>query len=61
MATVLVTGGAGFIGSHTCVELLGHGHDDVVVDDHSPGSPAALDAVQAVAGRKLTAHRLDVR
>ncbi|MGE0838780.1 UDP-glucose 4-epimerase GalE [Pseudonocardia sp.] len=61
MATVLVTGGAGFIGSHTCVELLGHGHDVVVVDDHSAGSPAALDAVQAVAGRKLTAHRVDVR
>jgi UDP-glucose 4-epimerase len=59
--TVLVTGGAGFIGSHTCVELLDHGHAVVVVDDHSTSSPAALDAVQALAGRRLTAYRADLR
>ena len=39
---ILVTGGAGFIGSHTCVELLGHGHDIVVVDDFSNSSPAVV-------------------
>jgi UDP-glucose 4-epimerase len=59
--TVLVTGGAGFIGSHTCVELLDHGHAVVVVDDHSTSSPAALDAVQALAGRHLAAYRADLR
>lgn len=59
--TVLVTGGAGFIGSHTCVELLANGHDVVVVDDHSTSSPAALAAVQDLTGRKLTAHRVDLR
>jgi UDP-glucose 4-epimerase len=59
--TVLVTGGAGFIGSHTCVELLEHGHTVVVVDDHSTSSPAALDAVQALAGRALVAYRADLR
>lgn len=53
--TVLVTGGAGFIGSHTCVELLGHGHDVVVVDDHSNSSPAALERVAKIAGRPPTA------
>ncbi|HZG89121.1 MAG TPA: UDP-glucose 4-epimerase GalE [Pseudonocardia sp.] len=60
--TVLVTGGAGFIGSHTCVELLEHGHEVVVVDDHSNSSPHALDAVQKLAGRPLLgAHRVDLR
>ncbi len=60
--TVLVTGGAGFIGSHTCAELLDHGHEVVVVDDHSNSSPHALDAVQKLAGRPLlAAHRVDLR
>ncbi|WP_436775207.1 UDP-glucose 4-epimerase GalE [Yinghuangia sp. YIM S09857] len=50
---VLVTGGAGFIGSHTCVELLAHDWDVVVVDDHSNSSPRALERIEAVARRKL--------
>ena len=52
---VLVTGGAGFIGSHTCVELLEHGYEVVVVDDHSNSSPRALERVAKVAGRPLSA------
>ena len=59
--TVLVTGGAGFIGSHTCVELLDHGHAVVVVDDHSTSSPAALDAVRTLTGRQVVAYRADLR
>ena len=51
MPTVLVTGGAGFIGSHTCVELLGAGYEVIVIDNFSNSSPKALDAVQALAGR----------
>lgn len=58
---VLVTGGAGFIGSHTCVELLDRGQDVVVVDDHSNSSPAALDAVRRLTGRPVIAHELDIR
>ncbi len=54
MPTVLVTGGAGFIGSHTCVELLGAGHDVVVVDNYSNSSPRAVDAIRAISGRDLT-------
>ena len=61
-ATVLVTGGAGFIGSHTCVELLEHGYEVIVVDDHSNSSPAALRRVEKVGGRPvLAAYQLDIR
>ena len=47
---VLVTGGAGFIGSHTCVELLNEGYGVVVVDDLSNSSEVALDRVRQIAG-----------
>ncbi|MDT7723841.1 MAG: UDP-glucose 4-epimerase [Actinomycetota bacterium] len=60
-ATVLVTGGAGFIGSHTCVELLAHDYEVVVVDDYSNSSPGSIDQVQKLAGRPLTAYRTDLR
>ncbi|MGB4342306.1 MAG: UDP-glucose 4-epimerase GalE [Moraxellaceae bacterium] len=58
---VLVTGGAGYIGSHTCVELLAIGHDVVVVDDYSNSKPEALKRVQAIAGRSVKMHACDVR
>ena len=58
---VLVTGGAGFIGSHTCAELLHGGHDVVVVDDYSNSSPAALDAVRRLTRRPVIAHEIDIR
>ncbi|MGE5792156.1 MAG: UDP-glucose 4-epimerase GalE [Bacteroidota bacterium] len=50
---VLVTGGAGYIGSHTCVELVAAGHDVVVVDDLSNASPAVAERVARVAGRPV--------
>ena len=46
---VLVTGGAGFIGSHCCVDLAIHDIEVVVVDDHSNSSPRALDRVAELA------------
>jgi UDP-glucose 4-epimerase len=61
MKTILVTGGAGYIGSHTCVELLAHGYEVVVVDNLSNSSEVALVRVQAIAGRPLAFHRVDVR
>jgi UDP-glucose 4-epimerase len=48
---ILVTGGAGYIGSHTVLELLGAGHDVVVLDNLSNASPEALARVAALAGR----------
>ena len=57
MATVLVTGGAGYIGSHTCVALLEAGHEVAVLDSLANSSAAAVDAVAEIAGCGL---RLDV-
>ena len=54
MSKVLVTGGAGYIGSHTCVELLNAGHEVVVLDNLSNSSPESLNRVQ-----QLTAKSLD--
>jgi UDP-glucose 4-epimerase len=50
---VLVTGGAGYIGSHTCVELAAAGHDVVVVDDLSNASPAVIERIEHIAGRRV--------
>jgi UDP-glucose 4-epimerase len=61
MATLLVTGGAGYIGSHTAVALLEAGHDVVSLDNYSNSSPRALERVQRIAGRPLTAVEGDVR
>ncbi|MDB6062101.1 MAG: UDP-glucose 4-epimerase GalE [Verrucomicrobiaceae bacterium] len=58
---VLVTGGAGYIGSHTCVELLNAGHDVVVVDNMCNSSEESLRRVQKIAGRELLLERADVR
>ena len=58
---VLVTGGAGYIGSHTCVELLAAGHDVVVVDNLANSKPAALKRVQQIAGRALHFVQADLR
>lgn len=53
MAKILVTGGAGYIGSHTCIELLTAGHEVVVLDNLSNSSVESLARVQALAAKKL--------
>ena len=58
---ILVTGGAGYIGSHTCVELLAAGHEVVVVDNLANSSAEALERVRRISGRGLEFHRLDLR
>ena len=50
---VLVTGGAGFIGSHTAVELLNSGKDIVIVDNFSNSKPKALDAIRKITGKRF--------
>jgi len=59
--TVLVTGGAGYIGSHTMVELLAGGYDVICVDNFSNSSPEAVKRVEKIAGRKVTLVNGDVR
>jgi UDP-glucose 4-epimerase len=57
---ILVTGGAGYIGSHTCVELLQAGHEVVVVDNLSNSKEESLRRVQAITGRRLQFYRVDL-
>ena len=59
--TVLVTGGAGYIGTHMCVELLQTGHDVIVLDDLSNSSSKSLEAVQRITQKPLTFVQGDVR
>ena len=58
---VLVTGGAGYIGSHTLVEVLGQGHEALAVDDFSNGSPVALERVRQLTNGGLEVAEADVR
>ena len=58
---VLVTGGAGYIGSHTCLELLDGGHGVVVIDNLCNSSPESLRRVQELTGKTLKFYRGDVR
>jgi len=61
MKTCLVTGGAGYIGSHTCVELLNAGYEVVVLDNLSNASPEALARVKDITGKSLTFIEGDIR
>ena len=58
---VLVTGGAGYIGSHTCVELLNKGYDVIVIDNLSNSNPESLNRVQELTGKTLKFYEGDVR
>lgn len=58
--TILVTGGAGFIGSHTCVELLNAGYEVVVVDNLYNASEKALERVEQITGKSLKFYKVDL-
>ena len=61
MSKILVTGGAGYIGSHTCVELLNSGYDVLVLDNLSNSSDESLKRVQAITGKELEFVNGDIR
>ena len=58
---ILVCGGAGYIGGHTCVELAARGHALVIVDNHSNSSPLAVRRLEQVAGRSFDVRNVDLR
>ncbi|MCJ7840965.1 UDP-glucose 4-epimerase GalE [Lederbergia sp. NSJ-179] len=57
---ILVTGGAGYIGCHTCLELLDAGYDVIVIDNFSNSHPESLRRVMEITGKKLTVYSLDL-
>lgn len=60
MSTILVTGGAGFIGSHTCVELLNAGYDIVVMDNFCNSKPEALNRIRKITGKDFKFYETDM-
>ena len=58
--SILLTGGAGYIGSHTCVEMLNAGYDIVVADNYSNSSPEALKRVKELTGKDFPIYEADV-
>lgn len=59
--TILVTGGAGYIGSHTCIELINAGYDVVVVDNLCNSCKEALNRVEKIVGRTIKFYEADIR
>lgn len=57
---VLLAGGAGYIGSHTCVELINAGHDVIIADNFSNSCPEAVARVEEITGRKVPLYEADV-
>ncbi len=58
---VLVTGGAGYIGSHTCVELINAGHKPIVIDNLRNSNPKSLERVKEITGQEVVFYEGDVR
>ena len=60
MATILVTGGTGYIGSHTCVELLNAGYDVVIMDNLYNSSEEVLKRIEKISGKKAKFYKVDL-
>ena len=58
---ILLTGGAGFIGSHTLVELNAAGHETVVIDNLSNSNPKSLERVAELTGKQIPFYKVDIR
>jgi UDP-glucose 4-epimerase len=57
---ILVTGGAGYIGSHTCVELLQHGFELIILDNFSNSHPESLSRIKAITGKDFKFYEMDL-
>jgi UDP-glucose 4-epimerase len=60
MATILVTGGSGYIGSHTLVDLIENGFDVISVDNNSRSNPGILNGVESITGKKIKNYKVDL-
>src|SRR5690349_5814386 len=60
MSKVLVTGGCGFIGSHTIVDLLEHGYDIISVDNNSRSNPIILKGIEEITGKRIKNYKVDL-
>lgn len=60
MGKILVTGGTGFIGSHTCVELLANGYEIVIADNLSNSKEAVVGRIEKISGKKVIFRKVDV-
>ena len=58
---VLLAGGAGYIGSHTAVELLNAGHEVVIADDYSNSCPEAINRIEELTGKKVPVYEADIK
>lgn len=61
MYTVLVAGGAGYIGSHTCVELLNSGYNVIIIDNYYNSVPEVVNRIKKITGKNLLVYNCDVR
>ncbi|WP_289029160.1 UDP-glucose 4-epimerase GalE [uncultured Algoriphagus sp.] len=59
MKKILITGGAGYIGSHTAVELINSGFEPIIIDDFSNSQESVLDRLEEITGRKITCYQGD--
>ena len=60
MAKILVTGGCGFIGSHTIVDLIENGYEVISVDNNSRSIPAIFEGVEKITGKKIKNYKVDL-
>ena len=60
MGKILVTGGSGFIGSHTCVELLANGYEVIIMDNLSNSKEAAVRRIEKISGRSVQFYKADI-
>ncbi|HRR77472.1 MAG TPA: UDP-glucose 4-epimerase GalE [Ruminococcus sp.] len=61
MKTILLAGGAGYIGSHTSVELINSGYDVVIADNYSNSCPEAVKRIEEITGKSVKAYEVDIK
>ena len=58
---ILVTGGAGYIGSHTCIELINYGFSPIIIDNFSNSNKKVIQRLEEISGHKLIVIETDIR